>query len=45
LLSFESVFGVLGAIVVYHEPLSWQGVLSCLLMMLAIYVIEHRDKG
>ena len=44
LISFECVFGVLGAIIVYQEAISWQVVGGCIAMMLAIYVLEMGAK-
>jgi len=43
ILSFESVFGVIGAIVVFSEPFTWQVVAACLLVILAIYILEGRE--
>jgi len=44
IISFESVFGVLGAIIAFNEPLDWQIVIACVLMILAIYILEGKEK-
>ncbi len=44
ILSLESVFGVIGAIVLFNEPFSFQIVAGCTIMMLAIYLVEGKGK-
>lgn len=42
ILSFESIFGVIGAIILFHEAINWQITIGCLLMVVAIYLIEYK---
>ena len=42
ILSFESIFGVIGAIILFAEPFTWQVVTACLLMIFAIWLSEYR---
>ncbi len=45
LLSFESLWGVLGAVVFFGEAFTWQIGGGCLLMLLAIYILEAPSKN
>ncbi len=44
ILSLESLFGVLGAVIIMGDVLTWQIGLGCILMLVAIYFVEKKKK-